>query len=40
MSIGKRPKRKRSKIRLEKIEITGTPAGLAKTHKIIRAERN
>jgi len=40
MSKENKPKRKKRKTRIEKIEITGTPAGLARTHKIIRSERN
>jgi hypothetical protein len=35
----KRPKSKSRNITIEKTEILGRPAGLAKTRKIIRAEK-
>jgi len=40
LSTVKRQKRKTQVFKVEKIEITGIPAGLAKTRKLIRAEKD
>jgi len=40
LSTVKRQKRKTQTFKFEKIEITGIPAGLAKTRKLIRAEKD